>query len=117
MHFALPTRGNSRSSPFLTTSAPRSYIPPALRRRPIYGVLLFIVMALLLLKSWGGDRRPADGPHTVLVLVLNRTDHSTEHISRIIENREEYAKAHGRQPTAAAFSIRGAVAAIYISFR
>ena len=53
-------------------------------------------MVFVLLRSLGGDERPADAPHTVMVLVLNRTSYSTDYINKIVENRQEYAKAHGR---------------------
>jgi len=95
MHFALPTRGNYRSSPFLTNSVSRSYIPRGLHR-PLCVFALFLVALFVLLRTLSGGGRPADAPRTVMVLVLNRTDHSSEHIKRIIENRQEYAKAHGR---------------------
>lgn len=98
MHFALPTRGNNRSSPFLTTSAPRSYIPPALRRRPLYALVALVVFVIVCMRSWSGNARPSDAPKTVMVLVLNRTAFSTEHINRVVQNREEYAKAHGPSP-------------------
>jgi len=94
MHFALPTRGNHRSSPFLTNSASRSYIPRGLHR-PLCVFALFLVALFVLLRTLSGDGRPTDAPRTVMVLVLNRTDHSNEHIKRIVENRQEYAKAHG----------------------
>jgi len=96
MHFALPTRGNHRSSPFLTTSASRSYIPRGLHR-PLSLLAAFLVAVFVLLRMQSGDGKPADAPRTVMVLVLNRTDHSNEHINRIVENRQEYAKAHGMQ--------------------
>ncbi|KAF8534398.1 galactosyl transferase GMA12/MNN10 family-domain-containing protein [Trichophaea hybrida] len=92
MHFALPTRGNHRSSPFLTNSVSRSYIPA---RRPLYAIIVFVIMVFVLLRSLSGGERPADAPHTVMVLVLNRTSHSTDYINKIVENRQEYAKAHG----------------------
>jgi hypothetical protein len=53
-------------------------------------------MVFVLLRSLTGGERPADAPHTVMVLVLNRTSHSTDYINKIVENRQEYAKAHGR---------------------
>jgi mannan polymerase II complex MNN11 subunit len=54
-----------------------------------------LVLAFFLLRSLSGSGRPADAPQTVMVLVLNRTDHSTEYLDKIVKNRQEYANAHG----------------------
>ncbi|KAF8471984.1 galactosyl transferase [Kalaharituber pfeilii] len=65
MQFAVPTR-NHRSSPFLFSSVSRQFIR---RRRPLYLV--------------------------VLVTVLDRKKYSAEYLEKVIENRKEYAEAHG----------------------
>ncbi|CCX32076.1 galactosyl transferase GMA12/MNN10 family-domain-containing protein [Pyronema domesticum] len=90
MHFALPTRGNYRSSPFLTTSVSRKY-----PRRPLYALLGFVAIVFLFYRLISGDGRPADAPHTVMVLVLNRTGFSNDYINKVVANRQEYAQAHG----------------------
>ncbi|KAI5800018.1 galactosyl transferase GMA12/MNN10 family-domain-containing protein [Geopyxis carbonaria] len=94
MHFALPTRGNSRSSPFLNNSVSRKY---PIFRKPIYAIVLVVVIIFLLVRTFTGDSIPADAPHTVLVLVLNRTSTTAtdSYIDKVIENRQEYARAHG----------------------
>lgn len=91
MHFALPTRGNTRSSPFLSNTVSRRY--PILRK-PLVALVIVIVILFILVRSFSGDGN-TDAPDAVLVLVLNRTEHSPDYVAKIIENREEYAKAHG----------------------
>ncbi|KAL0635347.1 putative alpha-1,6-mannosyltransferase mnn11 [Maublancomyces gigas] len=91
MHFALPTRSH-RSSPFLAASVPRSYFS---RRKPVYALIVLVVLLILLFGRSSGPTRPADAPDTVLVLLVNRTGHSAEHVERVTENRRSYAEAHG----------------------
>jgi mannan polymerase II complex MNN11 subunit len=55
----------------------------------------FVVLILLLRKILGGDGRPAGAPNTVMVVVVNRTGHQPDYIDKVIENRREYAQAHG----------------------
>lgn len=94
MHFALPTRSH-RSSPFLAASVPRSYFS---RRKPVYALIVLVVLLILLFGRSSGPTRPADAPDTVLVLLVNRTGHSAEHVERVTENRRSYAEAHGPSP-------------------
>lgn len=94
MHFALPTRSH-RSSPFLAASAPRSYFS---RRKPVYALVVLVVVLILLFGRSSGPTRPANAPDTVLVLLVNRTGYSAEHVERVTENRRAYAEAHGARP-------------------
>lgn len=91
MHFALPTR-NHRSSPFLAASVPRSYFS---RRKPVYALIVLVVVLILLFGRSSGPGRPADAPDTVLVLLVDKVEYSEEHIQKVIENRKSYAAAHG----------------------
>lgn len=101
MHFALPTPKHKRgsSSPFLGPTAGSAahytrYVPYA-ARRPLTALVTFIIVVLLL-RSWtSGDDHPRNSPRTVVVTCLNRTGYSEAHIQRVIENRREYARAHG----------------------
>lgn len=95
MHCALPIR-TPRSSPFLAAaSVPRSYFS---RRKPVYALVVLVVVLILLFGRSSGPSRPADAPDTVLVLLLNRTGYSAGHIERVTENRRAYAEAHGAAP-------------------
>lgn len=92
MHFALPTR-NHRSSPFLAASSvPRAYFS---RRRPIYALIALVVILILVFGRSSGPSRPSGAPDTVIVLLIDRKQHSGEHVERVIENRRTYAEAHG----------------------
>lgn len=95
MHFALPTR-NHRSSPFLAASVPRSYFS---RRKPVYALIVLVVLLILLFGRNSGPGRPADAPDTVLVLLVDKLEYSEEHIDKVIENRRSYAAAHGTPPS------------------
>jgi mannan polymerase II complex MNN11 subunit len=53
-----------------------------------------VTAVLFLRQFFSSDGRPADAPQTVLVLVLNRTNVSTDYIDKVIENRRSYAKFH-----------------------
>ena len=39
--------------------------------------------------------RPSDAPQVVLVTVLDRIKYSEDYLSKVVENRKEYAEAHG----------------------
>ncbi|RPB28068.1 hypothetical protein L211DRAFT_855693 [Terfezia boudieri ATCC MYA-4762] len=94
MQFAVPTR-NHRSSPFMFSSVSRQL---SRRRRPLYLVLGLLAILFVALKLWGsghGLMRPGDAPEVVLVTVLDRKKYSEEYLAKVIENRKEYATAHG----------------------
>ena len=68
------------------------------RRRPLYLVLGLLAALFVLVKLWGsghGLMRPVDAPEVVLVTVLDRRKYSEEYLAKVIENRKEYAAAHG----------------------
>ena len=68
------------------------------RRRPLYFVLGLLVTLFVLVKLWGsgnGLMHPGDAPEVVLVTVLDRKKYSEEYLAKVIENRKEYAAAHG----------------------
>ncbi|TGZ79748.1 hypothetical protein EX30DRAFT_342098 [Ascodesmis nigricans] len=89
MHSALPGRTNPL---FHQTSIPRGY---RFLRKPLYIIVTVIVVIWMLSRLITGDNRPSDAPSTVMVMVLNRTAASSEMISKIISNRNEYAHEHG----------------------
>jgi len=94
MQFAVPTR-NHRSSPFMFSSVSRQL---SRQRRPLYFILGLLVTLFVLVKLWGSGRglmRPGDAPEVVLVTVLDRKKHSEAYLEKVIENRKEYAAAHG----------------------
>ena len=39
--------------------------------------------------------RPGGAPEVVLVTVLDQQKYPTEYLAKVIENRKEYAEAHG----------------------
>lgn len=39
--------------------------------------------------------RPRDAPEVVLVTVLDKKKYSAEYLAKVVENRKEYAEAHG----------------------
>ncbi|CUS09554.1 unnamed protein product [Tuber aestivum] len=91
MHFALPGR-NHRSSPFPAGSVPRAYFG---RKRPLCAVVFLAILLLIAFSRNSGDRRPEGAPHTVMILLTNKTGHSTSYINKVVENRKEYAETHG----------------------
>jgi len=53
---------------------------------------------ILLLIAFGrnsGDGAPADAPNTVMILLIDKNGHPPSYVNRVIENRREYAEAHG----------------------
>ncbi|KAI5791646.1 galactosyl transferase GMA12/MNN10 family-domain-containing protein [Peziza echinospora] len=109
MQFAVPTR-NHRSSPQLFSSVSRQFNR---RRRPIYIFFGLLTFLFLLLKVWGSDGiiRPGDAPKIVVVTVLDRQRYSEEHIAKVMENRREYAEAHGYgvfMPNSTSYKLDGA---------
>lgn len=61
----------------------------------MYALVVVVVVLILLFGRNSGPTRPADAPETVLVLLVNRTGYSEEHVARVTENRKSYAEAHG----------------------
>ena len=56
---------------------------------------------ILLLIAFGrnsGDGAPADAPNTVMILLIDKNGHPPSYVTRVIENRKEYAEAHGISP-------------------
>ncbi|KAG0638908.1 galactosyl transferase GMA12/MNN10 family-domain-containing protein [Tuber brumale] len=91
MHFALPAR-NHRSSPFPASSVPRVCFS---RKRPLYAVVFLAVLLLIAFVRNSGDGRPAGAPNMVMILLTDKIGYSTSYVDKIIENRKEYAEAHG----------------------
>lgn len=101
MQFALPPRKTSHPPPY----ARPVRLPTDRRRQQLLGgLLVFTVLTLYLLVSWirspGNyrDHAPAGSPDVVIVTVFDTASMSEEYISKIKENREDYAQRHGSHP-------------------
>ncbi len=57
------------------------------------GAVLFILSQVL---GAGSERTPSGTPPVVIVTVLDLESYSQDYISKIKENRIEYAKKHGK---------------------
>ena len=104
MHFAYPPRKSSNPPPF----RPRSSRLPLLRRGRLRTGLILLGVALLglfLLTRGGGgsgggtyhEHLPSGSPPVVIVTVYEPKLHSAEYIKSLKENRELYAKRHGKK--------------------
>lgn len=101
MHFAFPPRKPSAHSTMFTARASKA---PLFRRSRIQflvlcalgiGTLLFIIAKIL---GFGGGAPPGT-PLVVIVTVINPESQSKQYIADIKENREQYAKKHGKTQT------------------
>lgn len=96
MQFAVPNRYH-RPSPFILSSVPRQLTR---RRRFLYLIVGLLCAFFIFGKLWGGRgapgfMRPRGVPEVVLVTVLDQQKYSTAYLDKVIENRKEYAEAHG----------------------
>ena len=54
-----------------------------------------MILLLIVFGRNSGDGTPADAPDTVMILLIDKIGHPSSYINQVIENRREYAKAHG----------------------
>lgn len=99
MQFALPPRKNPQTLPY--AHSPR--VSPRRRNQLKTAALLaFAVLSIFFLLShiFGSDEVtaviPAGTPSVVIVTVLDRAALSESYIEKVVTNREDYAKRHGR---------------------
>lgn len=98
MHFAFPPRKTSHPPPYAPVSRPA---PQRRRQLQLGGLAIFSVLALYLLVSYVrapsaySDHAPTGYPDVVIVTVFDHDTMSSEYVSRIKENREDYARRHG----------------------
>ncbi len=96
MHFALPPRKSSHPPPY-----ERAFKSSPVRRKQIQLGATIACVALLLiwlgsrLLSSSSDRPPAGTPEAVVVTLLDPDSMSKEYMSRIKENRIDYADRYG----------------------
>lgn len=98
MHFALPPRKSSHPPPYARAS--RS--SPIRRKQLQFGawigcaalaaITIYLVTRLL---SFSPDRIPGGTSEAVIVTLIDPEHMSNEYISRIKENRQDYADRHG----------------------
>ena len=100
MHFALPPRKSSHPPPY---ARPNRSVP--LLKRPqlrLIAVIALGVCALLYGASHlfvgdsGSEKRPAGTPDVVIVTLFDHESMSPAYVQKIIDNREDYAKRHGK---------------------
>lgn len=97
MHFALPPRKTSHPPPYA-----RPYRSSTIRRRQLQkgavlaSTAILIIYLLTRLVSSSPGRPPAGVPEVVLVTVLDRARMSDAYITKIMENRDDYAARHGK---------------------
>lgn len=100
MHFAYPSRKRSNPPPF----RPRTSKLPHLRRtrlRTLFLVLGALVLVLYVLSGSGKhapyrEHVPSGSPPVVIVTVLDPTTYHAGYLNTVRENRELYARKHGR---------------------
>lgn len=105
MHFAYPPRKNSNPPPFGRRSA---NIPPILRRLRKRTLLLGLLGIAGLIYLLLGPKRetpyrehvPSGKPPVVVVTVFDHSQYSTSYLESIRNNREQYAKRHGKATVA-----------------
>ena len=99
MQFALPPRKSSHSPPFVRSSS------SVLRHRQVKSIAILgcIIVSILFLLSHvfssgsSADRLTTGDPNVVIVTVLDEETLSDKYIQQIKENREDYARIHGKQ--------------------
>lgn len=99
MHFALPPRRSPHPLP-----GARSSRLPLHRRKQLKTIALlsFAVLSILYLLSYFYSSRsstikaPASTAGVVIVTLLDHERFSESYISKIVANREDYAKRHGK---------------------
>ncbi|MCJ1268041.1 hypothetical protein MMC22_007927 [Lobaria immixta] len=96
MHFALPPRKSSHPPPYARSSKSS----PARRKQIQLGALVACAaLALIYLAtrifSSSPDRVPPGTPETVIVTLIDPEYMSKDYVSRIMENRINYADRHG----------------------
>ncbi|KAK9478705.1 galactosyl transferase GMA12/MNN10 family-domain-containing protein [Lipomyces japonicus] len=71
-------------------------------RRSILTIAVAVVVGIVLLIVYvvsgrlaGGSGKRANGPSVVLVLGLDNTKYKDDYLGKVVENRKEYADAHG----------------------
>lgn len=97
MHFAFPPRKPSAHSTMFT----RASKAPLFRRSRIQFLVLCVLgistLLFLIAKILGfGGGAPPGTPPVVIITVINPGSQSKQYIADIKENREQYAKKHGK---------------------
>lgn len=100
MHFAYPPRKSSNPPPFRAAGSGFA-VPRRARLRTIaLGLLAFIAIVYLLFwpsqKNPYHERQPSGNPPVVMVTVLDHRHYSKEYLDTVKENRQLYAKTHGK---------------------
>lgn len=99
MQFALPPRRTPITPPYARSSRISLQRRKQLKAVAILGFSLLTVFFLLsqfFYTSTGTPAVPAGTSSIVVVTVLDRTAWSNEYIQKIVKNREDYAKRHGK---------------------
>ena len=99
MHFALPPRPSVHPPPYARSS--RSSIA-SLRQKPFqvtaivaFAFFIFYLFLSLVVSGDGEEPIPAGAPKVVIVTVFDEASMGKEYISKIKQNREDYAGRHG----------------------
>ena len=96
MQFALPPRKTSHPPPYARPSRTSSVRKRQLQVGAVAGcTLLFLIFLASRLFSSSAERPPPGTPNVLLVTILDHESMSKEYISRIEENRKDYAARHG----------------------
>lgn len=108
MHFALPPRKSSHPPPYA-----RSLRSSPIRRKQIQlgawvgcaALATLTIYLVLRLLSFSPDRIPGGTSDAVIVTLIDPEHMSDSYISRIKENRKDYANRHGFYPKKPATSV------------
>ena len=99
MQFALPPRRTPIAPPYARSSRFSLQRRKQLKAVAILGLALltvFYLLSQLFYTSTGTPAVPAGTASVVIVTVLDRAGFSDDYIQKIIKNREDYAKRHGK---------------------
>jgi mannan polymerase II complex MNN11 subunit len=103
MQFALPPR-RSPALPYAHSSRFPRYRRKQLKTAAVFAIAVFTILYLLShlfsssspSSSYPSVVAPAGTASVVIVTVIDREQLSESYIKKIVENREDYAKRHGK---------------------
>ncbi|KAL8683546.1 MAG: hypothetical protein Q9186_000458 [Xanthomendoza sp. 1 TL-2023] len=99
MHFAYTPRKSSHPPPYTSRGSSRSLSYNQRRQLKIGAIILSSLVILILVLSRlvgnGAERIPPGTPEVVIVTLIDEEHMSKEYISKIQENRKDYAARHG----------------------
>lgn len=99
MQFALPPRRSPHVPPYARSSRIPLHRRKQFKTVALVGFALFTILYFLshlFPSSSASVVTPAGTATVVIVTVLDREQLSENYISKIVENREDYAKRHGK---------------------